>query len=69
MIHIRVVLEPRTPRILNIVEEIRSDRMTTEAPVSFPGFVDQRSTASAYLIRIRHLKARMMETTGMPANP
>jgi len=43
--------------------------MTTEAPVSFPGFVDQRSTASAYLIRIRHLKARMMETTGMPANP
>src|SRR5579883_3533650 len=61
VIHVRIVFEPRSPRVLDIVEEVGTDRVAAEAPVAPGRLACQCAAPAADLVRVTDLKAGMME--------
>src|SRR3984885_4459459 len=61
-VHVRVVLEPAAPGILDVMEKVRSDGMPSDAPLTLAGQLMQTTAASTHFIRVADLETRMMKS-------
>src|SRR3984885_12679313 len=61
-VHVRVVLEPAAPGILDVMEKVRSDGMPSDAPITLAGQLMQTTAAPAHFIRVADLETHMMKS-------